>query len=416
MYYTRRFPDRVDLRVIFRVYAWLAWAIGTWTALWGSLWFAAPRADWPFFNHSLVRITGAAHAVVLLMVVTQWLTVWGQGGAGDIVVFLTLTSTAVLFYFWATGEGHKAGESMGLTELFGSANRAPIEHLRSEYEERIREAAGQEERNRLARELHDSIKQQLFVIQTAAATAQARFGSDAAGTRGALEQVRSSSREAMTEMEALLDQLRAAPLENVGLVEALKRHCEALSFRTGMQVDFEVGTLPPNESVPPGAQQAVFRVAQEALSNVARHARATRVGVKLESGTPGLSLKVQDNGRGFEMGADERGMGISNMRARAAAYGGTLHLATAPGSGTTVTLSIPVEGARWADRSDYRRRAWWWAAAAAFFTGIVVFDLATTSRREALPLDLAIAVVNLVIFIRVLVAYLRVRNRNHAGR
>jgi signal transduction histidine kinase len=82
--------------------------------------------------------------------------------------------------------------------------------LRLQYEEQIREAARQEERVRLARDLHDAVKQQLFAIQAAAATVEARFDTDAAGARQALEQVRSSSREALTEMEVMLDQLQAA--------------------------------------------------------------------------------------------------------------------------------------------------------------------------------------------------------------
>jgi signal transduction histidine kinase len=130
------------------------------------------------------------------------------------------------------------------TTLFRSRN-VPLAHLRTAYEQKIREAAGLEERHRLARDLHDSIKQQVFVIQTAAATAQARFDDDRDGARSALEEIRAAGREAMAEMETMLDQLRSAALENTGLVEALKRHCEALGFRTGAEVSFEVGALPP---------------------------------------------------------------------------------------------------------------------------------------------------------------------------
>ena len=90
-------------------------------------------------------------------------------------------------------------------------------------EEQIRQAARQEERARLARDLHDAVKQQFFVIQTAAATAQARFETDPDGAKTAVDQVRSSAREAMTEMEAMLEQLQAAPLENAGLVSLAEK-------------------------------------------------------------------------------------------------------------------------------------------------------------------------------------------------
>src|SRR5690606_2735676 len=91
-----------------------------------------------------------------------------------------------------------------------------IGRLRSRYDAQIREAARVEERSRLARDLHDAVKQQLFVIQTGAATSEVRFDSDPAGAREALAQIRTAAREATTEMEALIDELQATPLENVG--------------------------------------------------------------------------------------------------------------------------------------------------------------------------------------------------------
>jgi signal transduction histidine kinase len=222
--------------------------------------------------------------------------------------------------------------------------------LHSKYEQQIRLAAGQEERNRLARDLHDSIKQQIFAIHTSTATAQERFDHDPAGAKEALDLVRGCAREAITELEAMLDQLRATPLENAGLIEALKKQCEALSFRTGAIVDFKAGPLPPSESLPPGAQQAVFRVAQEALANVARHARAKNVSVSLDSyggragsGPAGncLELKVEDDGIGFQPGS-RRGMGAANMQARAKEFEGKFDQVSRPGSGTLVRFSVPL--------------------------------------------------------------------------
>jgi len=217
------------------------------------------------------------------------------------------------------------------------------------YEEQIREAARREERARLARDLHDAVKQQLFAIQTAAATVEARFDSDAAGARQALEQVRTSSREALTEMEVMLDQLQATPLSTPGLIDALKRLCDATRFRTGANVTFEPGGLPADAAFAPGAHQAMLRFAQEALANVARHARAhdvrVRFGESLDWVPAGVRenrfvLSVADDGQGFEVGAAPSGMGIRNMAARAAEAGGSFSLSSTPGSGTTATLTI----------------------------------------------------------------------------
>jgi len=236
--------------------------------------------------------------------------------------------------------------------------------------------ARQEERARLARDLHDAVKQQLFAIQTAAATVEARFDSDAAGARQALEQVRTSSREALTEMEVMLDQLQAAPLTTPGLLDALKRLCDATRFRTGASVTFEAGGLPDDATFAPGAHVAMLRFAQEALANVARHARARNVRVRfgewLEWVPAGVRerrfvLSVADDGQGFEAGAAPPGMGLRNMAARAAEAGGAFELSSSPGTGTSATLTIfsRVETARW------------YIVAAAISLAVVVFILVT---------------------------------------
>ena len=224
--------------------------------------------------------------------------------------------------------------------------------LKLRYEEQIREAARLEERARLARDLHDAVKQQLFAIQTAAATVEARFDTDSAGARQALAQVRTSSREALTEMEVMLDQLQAVPLSTPGLVDALKRLCDATQFRTGANVTFEAGDLPADAAFAPGAHLAMLRFAQEALANVARHARAANVRVRfgesLEWVPTGVRerrfvISVADDGQGFDVAAGAPGMGLRNMAARAAETSGTFDVSSTPGGGTTATLIVVSE-------------------------------------------------------------------------
>jgi signal transduction histidine kinase len=158
----------------------------------------------------------------------------------------------------------------------------------------------------------------------------------------ALALVRSSAREAMTEMEAMLDQLRAAPLDNAGLVAALGKQCETLGFRTGAAVTFTADALPSDDALGPGARPAVLRVAQEALANVARHARAGQVTVTLGSIDHDLKLTIADDGAGFDRGSASAGMGLRNMQSRAADVDGRLAITSAPGQGATVSLSIPA--------------------------------------------------------------------------
>jgi signal transduction histidine kinase len=146
----------------------------------------------------------------------------------------------------------------------------------------------------------------------------------------------------MTEMEAMLDQLRAAPLDNAGLVAALRKQCEALGFRTGAVVTFTADALPSDDALGPGARPAVLRVAQEALANVARHGRAGHVTVTLGSINDDLRLTVTDDGAGFDRGSASAGMGLRNMQSRAADVDGRLAITSPPGQGTTVSLSIPA--------------------------------------------------------------------------
>jgi signal transduction histidine kinase len=290
--------------------------------------------------------------------------------------------------------------------LFWSAIPNSAEQLRSQYEQQIREVARQEERNRLARDLHDSIKQQIFVMQTAAATAQARFDEDPAGAKLALDQVRDSAREAVTEMQVMLDQLRAVPLENAGLVESLKKQCEALGFRTGARVDFKLGNLPATEALPPGAHEAILRAAQEALANVGRHARAGSVLVSLGSAHGQVELRIQDDGAGFDPNQSDRGQGIPNMRARAEEFGGRFYLASGLGNGTSVAFSIPYTASE--TPREYVRKAVGWGA----MVVVSILALAWT-KSTVMVVVLAMAAVGLV---RYTVAYRRTRMRREAAR
>jgi signal transduction histidine kinase len=440
---THTYPDAIDTRLVFKVYAIVAWIGGFALFAWGVLLFGIDLPGLPYGLVVPIRVTGgiimgagclaramanvgdpiarrkglfwfvAGHTIVLAVLITQFLGPLGDPGpAGQTTLGVLFTVIFVLGYFWLTGDRYRSVEWQEFTQLFMRAeNRPTITELRTDYEDGLREAAGQEERNRLARELHDSIKQQIFVIQTAAATAEARFGSDDAGTKQAIGQVRSSAREAMTEMEVMLDQLRAAPLENVGLVEALKKQCEALEFRTGAKVDFSVGTLPPSESLPPRAQQTVFRVAQEALTNVARHARASHVRVTLAAlETGALQLRIEDDGSGFEPAQATGGMGLSNMEARAAEVGGSVAIKSRPG-GTMVALAIPTR--RPADWGDYGRRITAWAVASGVFLLIVAWDV--IGERNSLLLNVPILILNLVVLARSIVAYRRARTRTEAA-
>jgi signal transduction histidine kinase len=290
------------------------------------------------------------------------------------------------------------------TSLFDRPVTPAADPLRSQYAEQIAAATRQEERARLARELHDAVKQQLFVIQTSTATAQARFDADASGARAALERVRTAARQAITEMEAMLRQLQAAPLGHAGFVSALTAETDALRFRTGAAVTLQVDTLPPTWTLPPGAVQGMFRVAQEALSNIARHARANHASVIVSAVAGSLTLTIRDDGIGFDQSTARSGIGTSSMEGRAADLNGTFERISRPGAGTMIRFTVPYETAT---AREYRRKAMVWFAIAAVLAVVTatraVFD---NGGLVTVVLWLPIASISAV---RYLMAFLRLR-------
>jgi signal transduction histidine kinase len=363
----------------------------------GLLWFAIAHAI-------LAALAWLQHPPIQTVGRSTWVSLDGS---------ILAAVSMLMWVAWLHGEDAD-GRFGVMVSLFGKNDASATRQLRSEYQRRIEAAAAQEERHRLARDLHDSIKQQLFAIHTAAATAQERFEGDASGARAAVDQIRASAREAMAEMDAMLQGLRAAPLENVGLVGALQQACEALAFRTGARVDFVPGGLPPSVSLPPGAHETVFRVAQEALSNVARHARATHVRVALGTGDGALTLTVDDDGAGFDPEASPRGQGMANMRSRASECRGYLNVEGLPAGGTRVDLGIPAITPDPADARIYGTNALWWGA------GTAVLWYGVFWKRDGdlffLPLFLPVAVLSSLTCARECLAFLRSRRSPEARR
>jgi hypothetical protein len=163
-----------------------------------------------------------------------------------------------------------------------------------------------------------------------------------------------------------------------------------LQYRSEATVTSEFGELPDNETLYPGAQEAIFRIAQEGLNNIARHARAKNVRLRLyqqsEVKTPALWLTIQDDGAGYDAALSNNGMGLANIRLRAAEIGGTVRIESAPGEGSSLILHIPL-GLPELDKFE-RRSSVYLAAGLAiifltglfnlsspYFLGLVVFVL-----------------------------------------
>ncbi len=221
--------------------------------------------------------------------------------------------------------------------------RLDLKTMRGQLVEQISATAAQEERNRLARDLHDSIKQQVFSMSVSASAAYAHLENNPLAAREAMLDVKQSAQEAMVEMRALLQQLSPAPLEKSGLIQALRDQCEALAYRTGAKIETRFGDLPPDDRLPIGTQEALFRITQEALSNIARHARTRHVLLSLEANeAQALVLHITDDGQGFDTTQMPDGMGLKNMQTRTTNIGASVNLTSQVGEGTQLTVTIPL--------------------------------------------------------------------------
>lgn len=200
------------------------------------------------------------------------------------------------------------------------------------------ELAVVEERHRLARDLHDSVKQQLFVVAMLLGTARAQ-ASDAAAVEQTLTEAERLAAHAQHELTALIRALRPVALADKGLSAALAELLADWSQRTGIVVESVVADdLPLGRS----AEQELYRVAQEALANVARHSGAASVVVLAELVGETIVLSVADDGHGFDPAAQgDVGLGLGGMRERAESLGGSLHVYSTP-AGTRVEAYVPA--------------------------------------------------------------------------
>ena len=249
-------------------------------------------------------------------------------------------TVGVLSVYNKEGEGGFTDRDAELATFFANQAAAAIENAR--LYEQTREYAVVEERNRLARELHDSVTQSLFSVTLLSEAALNLLDRDAAKARERLERANELAQGALAEMRDLIFQLRPVTLQEEGLLSALKKHLSALHSRHGRLVDLQVTGQPRRLSTQ--VEEATFRIVQEALNNVVKHSSADRATVTLEFLPESLHVSVSDDGVGFDPEAPQRGgtFGMSSMRERAEAVGARLTISSAPGNGTRVALDISL--------------------------------------------------------------------------
>lgn len=219
-----------------------------------------------------------------------------------------------------------------------------LQKLAQENEQLIQETrvtAISEERQRLARDLHDAVSQQLFAISMMAATASRLAEKNPEKTAGLIAEISQAATRAQAEMRALLLQLRPLTLQDENLSQALASLAGELESRQTIKCEVDLDSV----SLPRNIENQLFRVAQEGLSNVLRHAQADRVRIslKVSEDPPRATLVIEDNGKGFLMDRiPQSSLGVRSIKERCTLMGGTAQWLSAPGQGTRLEIRVPL--------------------------------------------------------------------------
>jgi len=231
-----------------------------------------------------------------------------------------------------------------------NAQQARANEQLQQYATTLEELSISRERNRLARELHDTLAHSLSALTVQLEAVSALWDSRPERARRMLDQASETARTGLAESRRALQDLRASPLQDLGLILAVRELAEAAAKRSGAQLEL---SLPDrlDRCPSPIVEQGVYRIAQETLENVIRHAGARTIRVSLEQTSTEMTLAIVDDGQGVDLDAleiagadaDDR-FGIRGMKERAALIGGRFEISSQAGQGTSVRLTAPIEG------------------------------------------------------------------------
>lgn len=269
---------------------------------------------------------------------------WWPSAHPEMVSFLgvpIVSPSGIVGAFYLTdklGAQEFSDEDQRLIEMLAAHAGIAIEKAR--LYERSRELSVIEERNRLARELHDSVTQKLFGIVLTAEAAGTLLDQDSERARAQLARLQELAAEAMEELRSLIFELRPGSLEGEGLATTLRKHVDVLRRVHSSEISLRVTGVP---KLPAAVEAEVFRIAQEALHNALRHSHAQRLALSLREREGGVTLTVSDDGVGFDPedpGLRSRRLGLTSMQERAHALGTALQIDSRPGEGTTISLEV----------------------------------------------------------------------------
>jgi NarL family two-component system sensor histidine kinase LiaS len=227
------------------------------------------------------------------------------------------------------------------TRLFSAlTHRAAISIANMELFEQTKDLAVMEERNRLARDLHDSAKQKAFAALAQLGTARGILNGHGNSATIHLNEAENLITDVIQELTFLVQEIYPLALQEKGLVNTLREHI----FEWENRNDTTVQLVTRNERrLALEVEQALYRIAQEGLANVARHSRARRVDVSLVYDDDSVQLCISDDGCGFDVNV-KHGMGLRSIRERVGSIHGTVQIQSAPGQGTRLIVQVPTKG------------------------------------------------------------------------
>ena len=233
-----------------------------------------------------------------------------------------------------------SNDDLRLAEAFASRAAVAVTQSRRVAGDALRRVveAQELERRRLARELHDQTGQELTSVLLGLKAVEDSV--DEGARVEALKRVRDQVVQTLHDVRRLAVELRPKTLDDWGLSSALERLTETFAGQTGLKLDLETGL--GEERVPSEVETALYRMVQEALTNVVKHAQATAVSIVLARTRNLLTVVIEDDGRGFDPGARAEGMGLDSMRERLGLVGGRLKIESRPGAGTTLVAEVPL--------------------------------------------------------------------------
>ncbi|MEW6304983.1 MAG: histidine kinase [Verrucomicrobiota bacterium] len=206
----------------------------------------------------------------------------------------------------------------------------------------------EEERTRISRELHDEVGQALTAINVNLTMLKRNGSSRSAALKKKFSDTQTLLEQTMENVHRFARELRPAMLDDLGLLPALRSYTKAFTERTSIRIRFQASALA--EKLDRERKTVVFRVAQESLNNVAKHAHATRVDLTIQKVKDGITMSVKDNGRSFSVerktGKGNKRLGLLGMQERVRLVNGTFGIESAPGKGTTIRIDIPFQGPR----------------------------------------------------------------------